>query len=147
MYSPDVENGGDGGYIDRELNVPPVLNILGDQCKQYNTGGPECLDDAAGESAVLRREELHHHGEGDALQPLDEDALHEAESDEDDETSHKVDADPDDALRVEAHQHHVLAPEAVGERAEDDAADHYAAEVDRRHQRGDEGAVAHQAPL
>ena len=147
MCLPDVENGGNGGYVNGELNVPPVLNILGDQRQEYNAGGPERLDHAAGEGAVLRREELHDHGEGDALQPLDEDALHEAESDEDDEAPHKVDADADEALRVQAHQHHVLAPEAVGERAEDDAADHDAAEVDRRHQRGDEGAVAHQAPL
>ena len=55
--------------------------------------------------------------------------------------------DPEEALRVEAHEHHVLAPEAVGERAEYDAAKHHAAKVDRRHHGGDEGAVAHQAPL
>ena len=124
-----------------------MLNIFCDQRQQYDAGGPECLNDAAGESSVLRREELHDHGEGDALQPLDEDALHEAETDEDDEAAHEVNPDADEALSVQAHQHHVLAPEAVGEGAEDDAADHDAAEVDCRYHGGDEGAVTHQTPL
>ena len=124
-----------------------MLDIFRDQRQQYNASGPECLNDAAGESSVLRREELHDHGESDALQPLDEDALHEAKTDEDDEAAHEVNPDADEALSVEAHKHHVLTSEPVGERTEDDAADHYAAEVDCRYHGGDEGAVAHQTPL
>ena len=50
----DIEDGGDRGYINRQLNVPPVLDILGDQREQYDAGGPEGLDHTAGESAILR---------------------------------------------------------------------------------------------
>ena len=34
---PDIENCSDGRYVDGQLYVPPVLYILGNNRKQYNT--------------------------------------------------------------------------------------------------------------
>jgi hypothetical protein len=47
-----------------------MLDIFGDQCQQDDPQGPESLDDAPGQGAVLRREQLHHHRVGDALKAL-----------------------------------------------------------------------------
>ena len=58
-----------------------------------------------------------------------------------------MEADPDETLRVQADQHHVLPPELVGQRSEDQPADHDAAEVDGGDERPDEGPVADEAPL
>ena len=117
---PDVEDCGQRGNIDGELYVPPVLHRLGDGRQQNDAGGPEGLDDASGQGAVARREEFHHHGVGDALETLDEDALHEAEADEDHEATNEVDGQPDQTLGVQAHQHHVLATQPERERERED---------------------------
>ena len=58
-----------------------------------------------------------------------------------------MDADADEALRVQAHQHHPLPSKLVGESAKNDAAHHHPAEVGGGDEGGEEAAVAHQLPL
>ena len=58
-----------------------------------------------------------------------------------------MEADADETLAVQAEQHHPLAAQSVREAAEDDPAQHHAAEVDRGDQGRDVGSVTHQLPL
>ncbi len=68
---PDIEDGGQSGYVDRQLDVPPVLHDLGNGRQHDDTRRPERLDHAARQGAVLRREQFHHHGVSDTLKTLE----------------------------------------------------------------------------
>ena len=112
-----------------------------------STCGPEGLGHAARHGSVGGTEQLHDHAVADALEALDHDPLHEPEAHEHHQPLDEVEADPDEALAVQAEQHDPLPPEPVGEAAEDDSAEHDAAEVDGGDERSDVRLVTHQLPL
>ena len=68
---PNIEDGGQRGDVDGQLNVPPVLDVLCDEGEQDDSHGPEGFHHTPGHRPVLVREQLHHHRVGDALETLE----------------------------------------------------------------------------
>ena len=67
--------------------------------------------------------------------------------DEDYQSSHKMQSNADDALRIQADQHDIFASEFITKVAENDATDHHAAKVRRGDERSHKLSVTNQSPF
>ncbi len=74
-------------------------------------------------------------------------SLNESEAHKHHQPPDEMEANADDALRVEAYEHDVFATELVAERSEEDPAKHHATKVSRCDKGSDELAVADESPL